>query len=77
MLLQQEISYQNNLQKVGQKLKVIIDAKMNDYYIGRTQHDSPEIDNEVIIKSDKKIKIGDFIDVLINNAEEFDIFAEY
>jgi len=75
MLLQQQISYENNLNLIGKSVKVIIDSKNNDFYIGRTEYDSPEIDNEVLITSDKTLKIGDLITVKVTDAEEFDIYA--
>ncbi|HRS53345.1 MAG TPA: 30S ribosomal protein S12 methylthiotransferase RimO [Bacteroidales bacterium] len=77
MLIQQEISLENNLSLIGKTIKVIIDRKEGEYYIGRTEYDSPEIDNEVLITSNKKIDIGTFIEVKITKAEEFDIYAKY
>jgi ribosomal protein S12 methylthiotransferase len=76
MELQEQISFEKNQEKVGLSLKVIIDRKEGQFYIGRTQFDSPEVDNEVIIKSTKKLKIGDFYQVKITYAEAFDLNAE-
>ena len=76
MELQQEISYQKNLEKVGQTFKVIVDKKEAGKYLGRTEFDSVEVDNEVIISSDKKIVIGDFVNVKITNAYDYDLEGE-
>ncbi len=66
-----------NKKKIGQELDVIIDRKENNYYIGRTRADSPEIDNEVLIKINNKIIIpGNIYRSKITNAEEFDLYAE-
>jgi ribosomal protein S12 methylthiotransferase len=76
MELQSSISYENNQRKVGQKMKVLIDRIEGDYYIGRTEFDSPEVDNEVIIdKSKAYLRVGDFADVVIDSAEHYDLFA--
>jgi ribosomal protein S12 methylthiotransferase len=76
MELQSNISYENNQRKVGQKMKVLIDRVEGDYYIGRTEFDSPEVDNEVIIlKSKAYLRVGDFADVTIDSAEHYDLFA--
>jgi ribosomal protein S12 methylthiotransferase len=73
MEVQQEISYQKNQEKVGQKLKVIIDRKEAGRYIGRTEFDSVEVDNEVMIKSDTKLQPGDFRFVQITKAYDYDL----
>lgn len=75
MQLQQGISYFNNSKYIGTEQIVIIDGKENDYYFGRTQFDSPEIDNEVIIKS-KNLIIGNFYKVKITDATEFELYGE-
>ncbi len=76
MALQEQISLELNQQKVGQTLKVIIDRKEGPYYIGRTEFDSPEVDNEVLITcADNYLRIGDFATVQIIGATEFDLFA--
>ncbi len=73
---QQRISMQLNMQKIGKVCKVIIDRKEGEYYSGRTEFDSPEIDNEVFIKSHKKRLIsGMFYNVRIQSASEFEIFG--
>jgi len=76
MEVQQEISYQKNQDKIGQIFKVMIDKKEAGRYLGRTEFDSVEVDNEVIIKSAKKLAIGDFINVKITNAYDYDIEGE-
>ena len=77
MALQQEISADLSHAKIGQELKVIIDRKEGDYYIGRTQFDSPEVDPEVLIKADgKRLFNGRFYQVRITNADDFDLFGE-
>jgi ribosomal protein S12 methylthiotransferase len=76
MLLQQQISSQQNQLKVGKKFKVIIDREEPDFFVGRTEFDSPEVDPEVLIeKNNSQIKIGNFYTVLINNAEEIDLYG--
>ena len=77
MELQQEISREINLSKIGNEYKVLIDRKEGDYFIGRTECDSPDVDNEVLIPAaDVYLKIGDFVQVRIYDAEEFDLFGE-
>lgn len=79
MAIQQEISAELMSQFVGKKERVIIDRKEGDYWIGRTQFDSPEVDCEVLIeiKNEKlRIKNGDFVEVEITRAEEFDLYGK-
>ena len=76
MALQQEISGKLSRMKIGQTFKVIIDRKEGDYYVGRTEFDSPEVDPEVLIKYDgKKLKEGTFYNVLIEDADDFDLYG--
>lgn len=75
MALQERISYEINEQKVGQIMKVLVDRKEGGYYIGRTEFDSPEVDNEVLIECPDYLRIGDFTHVKITAATEFDLFA--
>jgi ribosomal protein S12 methylthiotransferase len=77
MEAQMEISLERNKNFVGKELKVIVDEKMENKYIARTQWDAPEVDNSVIITSKKRINIGDFINVKINSADAYDLFAKY
>ena len=76
MDFQQDISYEKNLEKVGQTLKVIIDKKEAGKYLGRTEFDSVEVDNEVIVKSKTKLKPGDFVMVKITKAYDYDLEGE-
>lgn len=73
---QMEISYAKNLEKVGQTLRVIVDKKEAGRYLGRTEFDSVEVDNEVIIHSKKKLNPGDFVQVLITKAYDYDLEGE-
>lgn len=76
MMLQQEISTEVEAQKVGQVMTVIIDRKEGEYYIGRTEFCSPEVDPEVLIRSDKRLRTGTFYQVKITDSEEFDLYGE-
>ncbi len=77
MAVQQEISLELNQAKVGKEFKVLIDRKEKDHFIGRTQYDSPEVDNEVLIDAkDQYLRIGDFVQVEVTAAEEFDLYAK-
>jgi ribosomal protein S12 methylthiotransferase len=76
MEVQQEISLEKNMEKVGQVLKVIIDKKEAGRYLGRTEFDSVEVDNEVVIHSKKKLTIGDFVMVKITKAYDYDLEGE-
>ena len=74
MAVQEGISLKINQKKIGKILKVLIDRKEDGVYIGRTEHDSPEVDNEVIIQSPQTyLRTGDFVDVKITDASEFDL----
>ncbi len=74
MGIQQGISYDINQQKVGKTYKVLIDRVEGDYFVGRTEFDSPEVDNEVLIpKSDSYVTVGRYANVLINRADDFDL----
>lgn len=76
MALQQTISAEIEAEKVGQVMRVIIDRKEGEYYVGRTEYCSPEVDPEVLVCTDKSLRIGDFYQVRITDSEEFDIYAE-
>lgn len=73
MSVQQEISYEKNLDKVGTIFRVLVDKKEAGKYIGRTEFDSVEVDNEVIISSRKPLKIGEFVNVKIRHAYDYDL----
>ncbi len=76
MEVQQDISLEKNNEKVGKTFKVMVDKRESGRYIGRTAFDSVEVDNEVIINSDKKLIIGDFVNVKITKAFDYDIEGE-
>ncbi len=77
MRLQGEIALANNLRRVGRRERVIIDSRQDDYYVGRSQYDSPEVDQEILIPAGKRRLLrGRFYDVRITRAEEYDLYAE-
>ena len=77
MELQQGISFDINQEKVGQTYKVLIDRKEGDFFIGRTEFDSPEVDNEVLINANSGYAaIGSFVNVKVDRAEDFDLYGE-
>jgi ribosomal protein S12 methylthiotransferase len=78
MQLQQEISYQNNQKKIGKTFKVLVDRKEGEFYVGRTEFDSPDVDNEVLIKANNTqyISVGSFVNAKINDASDFDLYGE-
>lgn len=78
MALQEQIATELSQQKVGQTYRIIIDRSEGEYYIGRTEADSPEVDCEVLIKKneDNPLKIGNFYQAKITDAEEFDLYAQ-
>lgn len=77
MEIQQEISYEKNQALVGQTLRVLFDRKEGEYFIGRTEGDSPEVDNEVLVSAaDSYVRIGDFANVNITDATDYDLFGE-
>ena len=77
MDLQSQISWDLNQEKIGQTFKCVIDRKEGQYFIGRTEFDSPDVDNEVLIDASKfYLKTGDFVNLKITDATEFDLYAE-
>lgn len=77
MEIQSQISWELNQKKIGEKLKVVIDRKEGNYYVGRTEFDSPDVDNEVLIDATNTyLKTGDFTTVKIFDAADFDLYAE-
>ena len=76
MEVQQEISLELNQEKVGKVFKTIVDKKEAGRYLGRTEFDSVEVDNEVVIQSDKKLPIGEFVQVRITKAYDYDLEGE-
>ncbi len=76
MEIQREISLEKNQAKIGQTFKVLFDRKEGEFFVGRTEFDSPEVDNEVLLPADQYVRIGDFAEVKIVDAEEFDLYGE-
>ena len=76
MAIQEEIAAEINASKIGSEMKVIIDREEDEYYIGRTEFDSPEVDPEVLIKKEKELIPGEFYTVRITDAQTFDLFGE-
>ena len=76
MEVQQEISYEINAEKVGKVYKVIIDKREAGRYLGRTEFDSVEVDNEVVVHSNKELPIGEFVSVRITKAYDYDLEGE-
>lgn len=74
MQIQQQISLEINQEKVGQVIKVLIDRQEGGFYVGRSQGDSPEVDGEVLVSA-SNLNIGEFVDVKITDADEFDFYA--
>ena len=77
METQQQISFELNKEFIGKKIKVIVDKKENEFYIARTQYDSPDVDNEVLISENEgKLKVGEFYNVEIFDVNDYDLFAK-
>ena len=77
MALQEEISIKKNLEKVGQTFKVLFDRKEGNYFVGRTEADSPEVDNEVLVNaSENFVRLGDFANIVVTEAESFDLMGK-
>jgi ribosomal protein S12 methylthiotransferase len=78
MDLQSGISYDLNQQKVGKTFKVLFDRIEGDYFIGRTEFDSPDVDNEVLVKIDDNtyLSVGDFANIKITNADHYDLYGK-
>ena len=77
MAIQQEISMEKNQELIGKTLKVLIDRAEGDQFVGRTEYDSPEVDNEVLIPAkDSYLRIGDFVNIEIQDAEHFDLIGK-
>ena len=77
MEIQSQISWELNQEKIGQEFKVVIDRKEGNYFVGRTEFDSPDVDNEVLINATETyLKTGDFYNVKVTDAADFDLYAE-
>lgn len=76
MAIQSQISWENNQQMIGKTLRCLVDRKEGSYYIGRSEYDSPDVDNEIRIDAKEHyLLLGDFVDVTIEQAEDFDLYA--
>ena len=75
MRVQQDIAAQISEAKVGKTFKTMIDRIEGEYYIGRTEFDSPEVDPEVLIKADEELKLGQFVNVKVTEADVFDLYG--
>jgi ribosomal protein S12 methylthiotransferase len=76
MEMQQEVSLKLNENKVGKVFDTIIDREEEDFFVGRTEFDSPEVDNEVLVEKNSNISIGSFYPIRITSADEFDLFGK-
>lgn len=77
MALQEGISLENNLARVGRTMRVIVDSRQGDYYVARSEYDSPEVDQEILIPvAGRQLRRGRFYDVRITGAEDYDLYAE-
>lgn len=77
MQIQEQISLENNLSRVGRVMRVIVDSRQGDYYVARSEYDSPEVDQEILIPCElRQLRRGCFYDVRITGAEDYDLFGE-
>jgi ribosomal protein S12 methylthiotransferase len=77
MEIQSQISWELNQAKIGKEFKVVIDRKEGNYFVGRTEYDSPDVDNEVLIDATKTyLKTGEFAKIKVIEAEDFDLYGE-
>ena len=77
MEVQSQISWELNQEKIGKTFRCIIDRKEGNHFVGRTEFDSPDVDNEVLIDATKHyVKIGDFVNIKITDASDYDLFGE-
>ena len=75
--IQSQISWELNQEKIGKVFRCIIDRKEGNYFVGRTEFDSPDVDNEVLIDASKfYVKVGDFTNIKITGASDFDLYGE-
>ncbi len=75
MKIQKRISLKLNAERVGKRMRVIIDSKEGDFWIGRSQYDSPEVDEEILVTSESPLAIGQMVDVVVTDCEEYDLYA--
>ena len=77
MSTQEEIATELNAAKVGKTFKVLIDRAEDEYYIGRTEYDSPEVDQEVLITKEAELTVGNFYPIEITSADTFDLYGQF
>ena len=76
MEVQQEISLQKNQAMIGQTYRILVDRKEGNFFVGRTEGDSPEVDNEVLVNAEENfLRVGDFATIKINDASDYDLFG--
>ncbi len=77
MEIQSQISWEKNQEKIGKVFRCLFDRKEGNYFVGRTEYDSPDVDNTVLVRAENTyIPIGEFTDVKIISADEFDLYGE-
>ena len=77
MALQEESATTINESWIGKRFIVLIDRVEGDYFVGRTQYDSPEVDQEVFVASEKPLQIGEFYEVLVTGAAQYELYAKF
>lgn len=75
MALQNKISLDANTARIGRKMRVIVDRREGDYYVARSEHDSPEVDQEILIPATRKLREGAFYDITVTGAEDYDLYG--
>ena len=77
MEIQQDISLEKNTAKIGQTVRVLFDRKEGEFFVGRTEYDSPEVDNEVLVPATTNyVRVGDFANIKITDAQHYDLIGE-
>jgi ribosomal protein S12 methylthiotransferase len=77
MQIQEQISLENNLERMGRRMRVIVDSRQGDYYVARSEYDSPEVDQEILIPVElRQLRKGAFYEVEITGAEDYDLYGE-
>ena len=77
MKIQKRVSLALNAERVGKKMRVIVDSREGDFWIARSQYDSPEVDEEILVTSSAPLAPGDMITVEITDCEEYDLYAKH
>ena len=76
MKIQKRISLALNSERVGKQMRVIIDRKEGDYYIARSQYDSPEVDEEILVAATEPLAEGDMVNIVVTDYDEYDLYGE-